>query len=299
MKNRISTILLLAAVAFAGASCTRTDEFVGGVGESFVTLSSTSVSVREDAGTLAVPVRLVHPDGKGCKVTVTVTDGTAVNGKHYTLKEPATGVLDFGPADTLKNIVFGLTHIEGYLDPGHVDFSMSIKVIGDVALGSRHTASVAINDADHPLSDILGAYTATADDYFSGAVSWTMTLMPKAGDLENIIIDGITETFVDGIAEDGSYDYSMTARVTGEEGSRYISIPYGTAMKTKIGGNTASLWGFNGQYVYNEGDLIFKQQPDGSFIVGDEQGGYGIGYRTDSGVTLYDLLKPNTFSMKK
>ena len=66
------------------------------------------------------------------------------------------------------------------------------------------------------------------------------------------------------------------------------------------GVNMEPVWGFDKQYVYSSGDLVFIQKEDGSITLEDNTMGYGIGYATASGsVSLYDLLNPGTFSMTK
>ena len=303
--------LILTACAVALSSCDRTDPYRGGdvfnSGEgAFVTLDFLGgVSIREDAGTYQVPVRVLGNHGD-FSVTVQTTDGTAKNGADFTIVEPATGVLAFGKDDTVKYITLGIARgtIGEYTEPGTKDFKISLtSSTGGIELGSVRKATATITDADHPLVDLIGDWNASADDYFSGSVSWTMNLMPVAGDLEKLRINGITASFVDGYYvdpddPDNSYDYTFVVTVTGEEGSRQFSVPFGKEFKTPVDGDILSLWGFDGQYVYQSGDLVFVQQEDGSFLL-DEGWGYGIGLATDSGISLYDLLLPNSFSMSR
>lgn len=305
--------LILTACAVVLSSCDRTDPYRGGdvfvSGEgAFVTLDFLGgLSIREDAGTFQVPVRVLGNHGN-FSVTVQTTDGTAKNGADFTIVEPATGVLAFGEDDIVKYITLGIArgNVGEYTEPGTKDFQISLtSATGGIDLGSVRKATATINDADHPLVDIIGEWNAKANDNFSGNVSWTMNLMPVAGDLEKLRVNGITESFVDGYHvdpdnPDNSYDYTFVVTVTGEEGSRQFSIPFGKEFKTPDDeGNILSLWGFDGQYVYQSGDLVFTQQEDGSFLI-DDGWGYGIGFATDSGsISLYDLLLPDTFSMSR
>ena len=304
MKHLNRFILSMAAISVL-ASCDRTDPYMGGdvfaSGDgAFATFDfNTGLTIREDAGTYKIPVRVLGNHGS-FSVTVSASDGTAVNGKDYSIQEPSNGVLQFEGSDTLKYVVLNIARgtVGEFVDPGYKTFSLSLdSSTGGVDLGAIRKASARINDSDHPLADIIGSWTASADDYFSGSVTWTMTLLPKEGDFTKLIVDGITASFVDGIADDGSYDYSMPCVVSGSEGSRVLLFTLGREMKTAVQGSYLSLWEFNGSSVNNSGDLVFTQQTDGSFT---SDQGYGIGYATsDNRVSLYDLLNPGSFRMVK
>lgn len=303
---------ILTACAVVLSSCDRTDPYWGGdvfnSGDgAFVTLDFLGgVSIREDAGTFQVPVRVLGNHGN-FSVTVQTIDGTAKNGADFTIVEPATGVLAFGEDDIVKYITLGIArgNVGEYTEPGTKDFQISLtSSTGGIELGSVRKATATINDADHPLVDIIGGWNASANDG-SGIGSWTMTLMPVAGDLEKLRINGIGPHFVDGYYVDPdnpekSYDYTYVVTVTGEEGSRQFSIPFGKEMKTPDDeGNILSLWGYDGKYVYNSGgDLVFTQQEDGSFLI-DDGWGYAICVIEDDGISAYDVVMPDSFSMSR
>jgi len=304
--------LILTACAVVLSSCDRTDPYRGGdvfvSGEgAFVTLDFLGgLSIREDAGTFQVPVRVLGNHGN-FSVTVQTTDGTAKNGADFTIVEPATGVLAFGEDDIVKYITLGIArgNVGEYTEPGTKDFQISLtSATGGIDLGSVRKATATINDADHPLVDIIGEWNATANNGSSN-VAWTMTLMPVAGDLEKVRINGIGPHFTDGYYidpdnPDNSYDYTYVVTVTGEEGSRQFAIPFGKEMKTPDSdGNILMLFGYDGQYVYTSGgDLIFTLQEDGSFII-DDGWGYAICYIDDEGIGAYDVVMPNSFSMSR
>lgn len=201
--KRYYIVLMLAAAALLGNSCDRTDDYIGGDDpdnySAFVTLSSADYSVREDAGTLKVPVRLINGNGRSFKVTVSATDGTALNGTHYSIADPANGVLEFEPEDSVKVISFGLTHIPGYAEPGRVEFSFTLtSATGGVEIGARREGNVTINDADHPLSDLIGAWTvhgydSNNDKQTYREVTYTMHLSAYEGDVTKINCDAINE----------------------------------------------------------------------------------------------------------
>lgn len=300
--------LILTAAATVLASCDRTDSYLGGDvfnsgDKPFVTLDFLGAQgIREDAGIYKVPVRVLGKHGT-FSVTVQTEDGTAINGKDFALIEPKSGVLNFGTQDAVKYVEFSITRGEEgiYTEPGVKSFTFLLaSSTGSVELGSVRKATMNINDSDHPLTDIIGPWNASANDYFSGDVSWKMTFMPVEGDLEKLRIDGITSYFVDGYKPEEDIDYTLVVNVTGEEGARQFVLPMGKEMKSKINNNTLSVWGFDKQYVYSSGDLVFVQQKDGSIKLEDDTMGYGIGYATSGGsISLFDLLNPGTFSMTK
>lgn len=148
-----------AVVALALVACNRTDPYKGA--GSFVTFNcNTSMSVREDAGTLVLPIRAIGKHD-AFSVTVSGVDGTAKNNTHYKIVEPASGVINFEAADTLKTVTIELIKIDGYVDPGKVEFTVNIdNATSGISRASRRSVAVTVTDADHPLKNFIGAWTA-------------------------------------------------------------------------------------------------------------------------------------------
>lgn len=304
MKN-IYRILVIAAISAFFASCDRTDKYVGADGLEyiypFVTFDvKTSYSVSEDIGHFTIPVRLVNPAKLAFNVTLSGVDGDAINGVNYTISEPENGVLSFSAKDTLKYITIDVTRIPDYNEPGYLKFAVTLDAATNgIAIGAFNKVNVTITDADHPLADILGNYTAVAEDYFDGNTSWTTTLSSVEGDVTSVRIIGLTPSFVGMYDPATGVDYSFVAEVSGEPGSRTFSVPFGTPYVSAVNSNIVSLWGFDGTYVYSEGDLVFLQQPDGSIVFEDDWG-FGIGYRTATGgISVYDLILPGAVLTKE
>lgn len=304
MKN-IYRILAIAAISAFFASCDKTDPYKGANGvegvNSFVTFDvKASYSVSEAAGSFQIPVRLVNPKGEAFSVTVSGVDGDAINGINYSIAEPETGVLSFSATDTLKFITIDLTRVPGYNDPGYLKFSVAIDAATNgVAIGAFSKVPVTITDADHPLADILGNWVGAGVDYWDGSVNWTMNILSVEGDVTSVRLVGITPSFEGAYNAETGMDYTFIAPVTGEVGERIITIPFGTPFKSTVSGNVLSLWGFNGSYLYDSGDLVLVQQPDGSFTVEDDWG-IGIGYENSNGnISLYDLLEPESVSYSR
>lgn len=304
MKN-IYRILVIAAISAFFASCDRTDNYIGADGkegfQSFVTFDvKTSYSVSEDIGHLSIPVRLVNPAELAFNVTLSGVDGDAINGVNYSISEPENGVLSFSATDTLKYITIDVTRIPDYNEPGYLKFAVTLDAATNgIAIGAFNKVDVTITDADHPLADILGDYTSVGTDYFDGNTSWTTTLSSVEGDVTSVRIIGLTPSFVGGYNPALGTDYSFVAEVSGEAGSRTFSVPFGTPFVSPVNGNIVSLWGFDGTYVYDEGDLVFVEQPDGSFVFEDDWG-FGIGYETPTGsISVFDLELPGVVMHKQ
>lgn len=278
--KRIYILLLLAAAALLGYSCDRTDPYIGGDDPdnygAFVTLSQASFTVTENAGSFTVPIRVLNNKGTAFKVTVSTTDGTAVNGTHYSIVEPATGVIEFEPADSVKTISFGLTHIPGYAEPGKVEFSFYLSsATGGVEIGALRKGTVTINDADHPLSDLIGAWTVHGYDASDGTsyreTTYTMNLSAYQGDVTKLYCDAINEMPIQmkgygfefpPVYCDVSEDKSTLSFPTGQPGAD---------MGSSNGGVLELTSGYidNGYYVKDLSAIVFTRQEDGTYRCND------------------------------
>lgn len=281
--KRIYTILLIAAAALVSFSCDRTDDYAfGDVGEdgngvsAFVTLSQTSFTVNEDAGSLQVPVRVVHPKGKAFKVTVSYTENTAQMGKHFTFVEPETGVLEFEATDTLKYITFGLKRIEGYVEPGNVSFDFALTAATNgVELGSSVKGSVVINDADHPLAPLIGAWTAHGYNAQSNSsyaeTSYTMHLSAYDGNIHRLYCDAINQLPI----QMKGYGYTFPPVYCDvSDDLKTLSFPTGQKggdLGSSNGGVTELTSGYinSGYYTKDIDAIVFTLQEDGTYVCED------------------------------
>ena len=157
----------------------------------FVAFTSERISVKEDADSVLVPIRLTSLAAKSTTVTYEIIDGTALKGREYDVPAGAS-VLSFDGSKAVMSIKIDILPQTGTFT-GDRTFGVIIKSTTGLSVGSKDTAYVTINDLDHPLADILGTYDATATDYFNGsALAWAGTLFEKDpdGDTQKVWITG-------------------------------------------------------------------------------------------------------------
>lgn len=294
MKNILKYIAGAAVVAaLAGCSLNPLPSFEES--ESFVAFDKAAVSVNEDAGTVTLPLTIASIDAVKTNISYELIDGTAKEGDNYEGVDES-GVIVFDGKERTGSIVVNIKNIAGTFT-GDLSFQVRLVSATGLKLGASSVCTVTINDLDHPLSAILGEYTATAHDYFDDAdVSWTVTLMKDADDVNVVWVDGFTSTFA------GYYpnaDYRIYGNVVKDEDDNVtgITFPCGQSLPDAVGGRELKLWYFaGGSSVSTSGNIAFETTSTG-FATED---GLGIGYQSDSGgVSLYDLLMPGIVWVKK
>ena len=143
MKRVINILVttLCAAVLF---SCTHEYTFKTA---SYIILDETSFSVKEDVGTVLIPVSAYNSESLTGAAYFKVIDGTAVQGTDFTV-EPANGVLTF-EGNSTEYIKINVIEHPGVLT-GNLKFSVEVTAVsGDITdLGGLTSASVEIQDVD-------------------------------------------------------------------------------------------------------------------------------------------------------
>lgn len=244
--------------------------------DAFAAFTSEAVTVDEDAGTVSIPVTIASTNPVRTSIAYTVTDGSAVQNKNYSLAD-ASAVLAFDGETRTQNIVINITNVtddnaqnlgyeSGYT--GNLTFTVTLVSAGSLKLGAESSCSVTIRDLNHPLSSIVGTYTATATDNFDGnaGVSWTLNLMTDESDDSMIWIDAITPFFEGSYpAADGRYYGTVSDDLT------TITIPCGQHCAYQYGGLDIVLFNFDGSGIYSSGNIVFTQTSEGVFTC-EEQG---------------------------
>ena len=251
--------------------------------DAFVAFDVTNVSVNEDAGTVTLPITIASLDARKTTVSYELVDGTAKQGQNFEGADESA-VLAFDGTSRTGNIVIKIKNDAGHYT-GDLTFSVKLITAAGLELGANSECTITIADLDHPLGAILGTYTASAEDYFAGATAtWTVTLMKDPNDTKVVWVDGFTSNF------SGTYpgkDWRIYGNVSDD--LKTITFPCGQSFADKVGTNTAILWLFGGgSSVSQSGNIVFEATETGFA----SENGCGIGYTTDSGVSLYDLLMP-------
>ena len=182
MKKNILFFTTLMLIVFS--SCDRKAEFKS---VSFVTLEDTSYSVGEDAGTLSIPVTLYNPSNQEVQVIVKISTDSyddnkkAEEDKNFRLSKPQTGVLTFAPGETTKHIELEILHDSAQTGSKYLDITIQ-SADEDFITGNINTASCRIRDLEHPLKAFIGDWTGSAEDYWAGQTSLTISIAEDMND---------------------------------------------------------------------------------------------------------------------
>ena len=229
------------------ASCHLNDMPTFNDSDAFAAFKTSSMSIAEDGGTLNIPVSVTSLGGVATTVSYEFVNGSAKQGVDFE-DASGSGTISFGAGETLKNITVKIINHPGVFT-GDLKFSVKFKSAGDVKMGASNTCSVTINDLDHPLSAILGDYTAKGESYFNGAQEWTMTFLKDASDVAKVWIFNIFGS--DGWADTDTIFYGLV-----DDDLTNISVPLGQETEYKYGGTTPCvLLGFDGEDGWDEGYL--------------------------------------------
>ncbi len=142
--KRFINILLTTACAAVLFSCTHKYAFKT---TSYVIMEQTTFTVKEDVGTILIPVSSYNSNSLSGSVYFKVTDDTAVQGTDYTV-EPASGVLAFNGNSTEYIKITVIEHA-GELT-GALKFSVELTSTsgGITDLGGISACQVEIQDND-------------------------------------------------------------------------------------------------------------------------------------------------------
>ena len=122
----------------AALSCSKLNETpVFEDSESFAAFGQTSYSVKEDAGTISIPVTIASTDAKQVTVAYSVADGTAKKGTNYTLADEAAVLVYDGKTRT-QNIVINITNIVTTAEKsGYTICFLALKLKGRISARVR------------------------------------------------------------------------------------------------------------------------------------------------------------------
>jgi hypothetical protein len=207
MKRIFTYLTILSAGIVLAASCSKNQPPVFDDSRAFVAFDKPTVSINEaivapdgtigpQTAVLRVPVTLASTKGIAETVKFTVKeeeflykdyidpegdlkdksnwiDKTAHEDVNFKLKTTSK-TLTFTAEQRTQYIEFDVLYLDTYT--GDLKFDIVLSKPESIDLGFNTTCTVVIGDVNHPLTAILGEYTATGNDYWDGPSSWVMTL---------------------------------------------------------------------------------------------------------------------------
>ena len=280
------------------ASCDKNEPNVFNDNDAFVAFDAVSVSYNEDYSkdstmTFRIPVTLASVTGLEETVKFEIVapeDSTkaAKAGVNYELVT-TTGVLSFNAENRTQYIEF-LTMPDGEYT-GDLKFTVKLLASETLAVGAESECTVTICDIDHPLTFMLGAYTATGENYWNGPTTWTMTFYKDAEDDHKVWIDNLFEK-ASWAAEDTRY-YGIVS-----DDNTTINIPFGqTSEYTYSNGKPITLLGFDGQSGYDTGSVDVQIVMDGANVTLDFGTEWGFWVWIEDAGNL-NIVKPGITAVK-
>lgn len=237
--KRINTIFALAAGIAMFASCDVNKTPVWSDDNAFAAFDKVAVSVKEDAGSVKIPVTIASIDPVEVAVTYAAVDTlSAKNGVNFKLKDES-GVLAFDGAQRTAYIEIEIINDAGHFT-GDLKFSVDLTGAGDLNLGDSKTCIVTITDNDHPLAAILGNYTGSGPDFKGVVTTFNINVVKDADDLNVVWFENFDPSFA-------SYSSSKVNRFYGNvnEAKTEITIPQGQEFGLSAGDGPLVLYGFD------------------------------------------------------
>lgn len=267
MKLNIKYLSFLLAGAVALASCDKNEPNVFDDKDAFVAFDAVSVTYAEDyskdGATFKLPVTLASVKGleETVKFEVSAPEQKgAVAGVNYELLT-TTGVLSFNAENRTQYIEFK-TKTDGEYT-GDLKFTVKLLPSETLPVGSESECTVTISDIDHPLTFMLGSYTATGVNYWNGPTTWTMTFYKDAEDDHKVWIDNLFEK--ESWAADDTRYYGIVS-----DDHTTLNIPFGQESEYKYSnGKPVTLLGFDGASGYDTGSVDAKIIIDGAKVTID------------------------------
>lgn len=213
--KKVFTYLTVAGAALFAASCDPNNAPVFDDADAFVGFSSTRVTVSESrvkksgemtamGDTVFIPVTLGSVAGLEGSATYTIVPDTTKldsvkkfvpeEGVHYELVDnDGTGTLRFDADHRTRYIGVAGKLFDEYT--GDLSFKITVKASDGLKTSALNVCTVVISDVNHPLSFILGEYTATTTGWYYSAYgqseSWPMTIYKDKEDDHKIWFDNI------------------------------------------------------------------------------------------------------------
>lgn len=264
MKSLYTYIGAVLAAASILASCDKNEPSKFNDKDAFVAFDKTSLTLSEGSeDVLKIPVTLASVAGLEETIKFEVKEPEKKAAKQGVNFEVLTksGTLSFNAENRTRYIEVKAIPDGEYT--GDLQFSVVIYGTETIKLGSENTCTVTLNDVDHPLGFMLGAYTATGVSYFNGPSTWTMTFFKDADDDHKVWIDNLFQN--DSFAGADTRYYGIV-----NEDLTSLNIPFGQESEYKYSnGNPITLLGFDGEYGHDTGSVDVAIVQDGDKVTLD------------------------------
>lgn len=264
MKSLYTYIGAVLAAASILASCDKNEPSKFNDKDAFVAFDKTSLTLSEGSeDVLKIPVTLASVAGLEETIKFEVKEPekkAAKQGVNFELLTKS-GTLSFNAENRTSYIEVKAIPDGEYT--GDLQFSVVIYGTETIKLGSENTCTVTLNDVDHPLGFMLGAYTATGVSYFNGPSTWTMTFFKDADDDHKVWIDNLFQN--DSFAGADTRYYGIV-----NDDHTSLNIPFGQESEYKYSnGNPITLLGFDGEYGHDTGSVDVAIVQDGDKVTLD------------------------------
>lgn len=270
MKLYKYAFALLAGAMMTFTSCDINDYPVFSDSDAFVAFSNSSLSIQEQSSDeLVIPVVLTSLSGMEttCEFEISADENGAQEGVHYQILNPSKS-LSFTKDEPTQYI--RIKAIDNDEFGGDKSFTITLSS-ENVNLGKSKSCTITVEDDEHPLSFILGSFTAKGISYFNGEQEWNVTIEKDADDLNKVWIgnlvpggsslkvygvvnDDKTELHIpvaQDIAASSSYPLIALEGFYGEEGDE--DIPTGGYITFAIAADgTLTAMDWFGSHVYSD-----------------------------------------------
>lgn len=190
MKRIFKYIAGVAAVAAMTSCIAKLNETpVFDPADSFVSFDKAAISVSEDGGKVSIPLTMASIDPEKINVSYEVVPGTAKAGENYSLVD-ASAVVAFDGQQRNAVIEINIVNIPGVFT-GDLTFTVNLLSAGSLNLGANKSCTVKIADLDHPLAEILGAYTLTGESGFGGELQYDLVFDKDPSSITTVLISNL------------------------------------------------------------------------------------------------------------
>lgn len=178
----------LAAMAFTSCS-NNLPEFNDA--DAFVALRQSTATMPETSGENEIEVLLTSLNGKDGSVDFEIVSDEntpAVEGVDFKILNDSKTLTFTKDANTQK---IRIQIIDNDKYTGDKRFAINLVNAQGANIGAENSIAITIEDDEHPLAFMLGAYSAKAESYFNGPTDWTLSIAKDDKDASKVWISNM------------------------------------------------------------------------------------------------------------